>query len=1144
MAHSKKSLLQSQPSLFEPSVIRSIANQANGSVALNLLDATKNTDLNIEETGSFRYDLAGAGLKSTQQINIDWSKFENHTFFNSAQVKVNVAFDRFQNNFPFDGTKKEVEAFIDSLTGYEKYVYDGYPKNKGYLFFSGTNGEGFGGTYVIVKDIAGAAYPHASRKLDGATILNPASGPITLEFWFYAPGQTNDNQVIFDKHSGSMGFMAVLNATGSSASGSATFWLTSGSVQSSLPIVFSKGRWNHFAWAWNRTPGHYKVYAYLNGNFYASSSMPVEFGVFNVHSDAYVGSGSALGTIFVPNNTLSGALDELRIWHSVRSQDEIRENMEKSCFASPELKLYYKFNEPSGSNSNLVIDSSSNSLHGKLSTSAVALGVRNIPTASLMGKDPVIYESLAYCPILFPGHKDVVKYRSDLLVSASIYDASNPNLITKLVPKHYLLEGQEKDALTTEEGPILTDLSYGTDPRTTKLGSTQVLLLMLYTWAKFFDELKLYTQAFTDLNFVDYKSEDTVPDQFLLKLAKSQGIDLPPIFVGSSLEQYIDANNIQDNISKNTFTLQYIQNQIWRRILVNLRDVVASKGTIHAVKSFIRSTGIDPDNNFRIREYGGPNKRALSFSRDSRSEIASMLSFISGGLIVSPYLSASKSEPGYPFSGGGAPAMDHYLTSGSFTYEAIYKFPYKNISSVSQSLVRFCVTGSTFGNNKSGGVVLNLVAVSGSKNQPAAINLYGRPGTATDSPYFTLTITGADIFDGDKWYLSVGRIRNDDIQYISSSISSSYFLRVAKANYGNIIEFYQTSSYFNEFAGTSAVPVFQNRFSTSNASGSFFVVGSQSIDTVPNLFLNDTVIVTEKTARATNFSGKVSNIRFWSKHLSDKEWREHVRDFRSKGVLEPLTNFSFVTNISGSWERLRIDATTDQETTSSNNSGNISIFDFSQNNFHLSGTNFPVTSSVIKPERFYYTYLSPKFDEASTIEKVRIRSFLDYNNVLETPWAETAPVYEIPRSEQPTDTTKFTIDYSVVEALNQDIINIFATLDSLDNVLGSPELLFTPDYPGLENLRKVYFNRLTDKINLKSFFEFYKWFDTNIGTFVAQLIPRKTKFLGTNFVLESHALERSKLEYFFHDIYLGESNRNGLKDTILLQLFVGEFARY
>jgi hypothetical protein len=210
----------------------------------------------------------------------------------------------------------------------------------------------------------------------------------------------------------------------------------------------------------------------------------------------------------------------------------------------------------------------------------------------------------------------------------------------------------------------------------------------------------------------------------------------------------------------------------------------------------------------------------------------------------------------------------------------------------------------------------------------------------------------------------------------------------------------------------------------------------------------------------------------------------------------------------------------------------------------LSGTNFPVTSSVIKPERFYYTYLSPKFDEASTIEKVRIRSFLDYNNVLETPWAETAPVYEIPRSEQPTDTTKFTIDYSVVEALNQDIINIFATLDSLDNVLGSPELLFTPDYPGLENLRKVYFNRLTDKINLKSFFEFYKWFDTNIGTFVAQLIPRKTKFLGTNFVLESHVLERSKLEYFFHDIYLGESNRNGLKDTILLQLFVGEFARY
>ena len=1131
-----KGLKENRPSLFQPAIIRSLANEAAKSVTLTLSDAELNDETTIGETGSFRYDLAGTGLKSTQQLNIDWSNFENHTFFNSAQVKVNVAYDRIQNGYPFDGTKKEVETFIDSLTGYEKYVYDNYPKNKGYLFFSGTRGEGFGGTYVTVKDIAGAAFPSLSRKIDGTTVLNPEDNSLTLEYWLFVPTTTNDNQAIVDKHSGSMGFLASLNSTGSSTSGSSTFWLVSGSVTTGVTVAFPKGEWNHFAWVWDRTPGQYKVSSYLNGAYYNSSSMPVEYGDFSATSDMYIGSGSALLSSWTPANTLSGALDELRIWHSVREVSEIKENMEKMIFASDDLKLCYRFNEPSGSNSNLVIDCSSNSLHGKLSSAGVSFGVREFASASVAGESPMTYEALSYCPILFPSEETVVDFRTELMLSASIYDVSNPNIITKLIPKHYLLEGQVEDALTSEEGQILTDLTISTDPRTTKLGSTQVLLLLLYSWAKFFDELKLYTQAFADLGFVDYDVEDTIPDQFLQKLARSQGIELPPMFVGSALTQFLDANNLQDNISKNTFTLQYIQNQIWRRILVNLRDVVTSKGTIHGVKSFIRATGVDPDNNFRIREYGGPTKRSLTYARDNRSEISTMLNFLSGGFVSSSYLSASRVEPGYPLLGGAAPAMNHYLTSGSFTFEGIYRWAPGSLDSISQSLIRFHTTGSTVGK----GLILNLVAVSAST---PTLNLYCRPSTAPNSPYFNLELTGANIFDGEKWHISIGRIRNDE-EILSSSISSSYFLRATKPNYGSIIESFSTASFFNEFSGTLSLPIWQIVSSSLNASGSYFAIGSQSIDTSSNHFLNDSTAVADGQARTTNFSGRVSQMRFWSKFLTLSESREHARDFRSKGVEDPLTNFSFITNKSGSWQRLRLDASTDQTTTASNASGLINIFDFSQNNFHLSGGNFLATSSVVVPERYYYTYISPKFDEASTIEKVRIRSFSEYSNVLETPWAEVAPVYEIPRSEQPIDTTKFTIDYSVVDAMNQDIVNIFATLDSLDNVLGNPELMFSADYPGLENLRSIYFNRLTGKVNLKSFFEFYKWFDTNIGSFVSQLIPRKTKFVGTNFVVESHMLERSKLEYYFQDIYLGDSNRNGLKDTILLQLFVGEFSRY
>ena len=66
----------------------------------------------VINTGSFRYDPSGSPLKSTQQLNVDWSKWENHTFFNSAQAKVQTSLNQIINQYPFDGTKSEYVAFI------------------------------------------------------------------------------------------------------------------------------------------------------------------------------------------------------------------------------------------------------------------------------------------------------------------------------------------------------------------------------------------------------------------------------------------------------------------------------------------------------------------------------------------------------------------------------------------------------------------------------------------------------------------------------------------------------------------------------------------------------------------------------------------------------------------------------------------------------------------------------------------------------------------------------------------------------------------------------------------------------------------------------------------------------------------------
>jgi hypothetical protein len=222
----------------------------------------------------------------------------------------------------------------------------------------------------------------------------------------------------------------------------------------------------------------------------------------------------------------------------------------------------------------------------------------------------------------------------------------------------------------------------------------------------------------------------------------------------------------------------------------------------------------------------------------------------------------------------------------------------------------------------------------------------------------------------------------------------------------------------------------------------------------------------------------------------------------------------------------------------------LTLIDFSENGLHLTGSGFPVGQDVLVGEFFDLSYLSPYFDEASSDQKVRARSFLDTDLLATTPWAGPAPVYEVPPSEQPTDDVRFIIEFSLIDALNRDIVTLFSTFDALDNALGSPELVFSPDYPSLENLRNVYFNRIKQRLNFQAFFEFFRWFDDSIGTFIQQLIPRKTRFKGTNYTVESHMLERAKQEYVTYNMYLGDGNRTNLDASILLQQVEGSVVRY
>jgi hypothetical protein len=1068
---------------------------------------------NIGNTGSFRYDQIGAALKSTQELKIDYAKFENHTFFNSAVAKVNVAFDRIINNYPFDASLKEIEDFEDNLTGFEMHVLNNFSKSTNFLLFDGSNS-------ITVPDASGQNFPTISRVDTGQGVLDPRHNNFSLEAFCYPAASPNDNQIIFQKRSSSTSAITLaLSESSTATTCNAVFMVSCNGLYATASAQLNKGQFNHLYVEYDAQALSSSLKIYKDLEIASQETDIVVFDDLNFGAASVtIGSGSThtLGSYsFEPKQHLTGALDELRFYHDLVRQDDLAKNWKREIYKSSPLKLYFKFNEPTGSYAanSVVLDYSGNSLHSY---------INNFSTSQRLGagiENPMSAEDPARCPVLFADYPVTLSYNQALLSEASSYDADNPNLITKIIPAHYLREGLVNQGFADEDGTIGNDLTGASMPGTGVIGSPQIISAMLLVYAKFFDELKMFVDHFSNLVHVDYDQDISVSDKFLPFLASYYGFEVPSFFKSALGEQFYDGRNITQDDQKLAQNLDYVRKQLWRRMLVNMSSIMREKGTNASVRSLFNAAGIIPDNFFTIREFGGPKKNFLTGRRENKTEIATMLDF-SGSLamttstpdaqgfsserphVVGSFLSGSRDEPGFPSLAGTT--SDGLFTSGSFTIEGIFKYVPRQRHYLSESLMRLHVTG-TSSPSSAHGVIMNVVASSGSTADDFAVTLFAKPIAGAASPVI-LPLAGINIFDGDKWNIAIGRQRSDQIGYLSSS----YFLKVGKSIDPETFVLYQTATYYHD---DNSLNVLQN-INSLNTSGTFVVFGSQSLMTSTD-FLNNYSL----QSAVTNFSGKVAQHRFWSKALTDGEFTSHIQNFKSLGIANPLINFSFDTETTGTFERLRVDASTDQQITSSDGAGFLQIFDFSQNNLNMTALGFENSRQVIKPETFYYSQLAPNFDQSTTNNKVRVRSLKNPEERPDITTARIAPVYDVIRSDVPEDDRRFLIEYSVVKALNEDIVRLLSDLDFFNNGLGKPSYMYDEFYPDIDQLRKIYFNRLTDKLNYKVFFDLFKWFDTSYTDLVASLLPKQTQFLGINYTIESHMLERHRMRYLYDQQY-------------------------
>lgn len=1128
-----------------PSFIRSaLANTRAVTLTLDKIGVN-----NTPNSGSFMYDPINSPLKNTQQLNVDWSQFENHTFYMNAEAKVNLAFNTIINGFPFDGTRQDLEAFIEKLGGFERWVLTSFPKYRGALHLSGS--------WIVVNDQEGGMFSSIAQKSSGMSVISPEDSSFSIEMQLFTPNETNDVSVITQKHeeSTNIGFTAFISSSTTSTA-DVTFSVYSGSLHTTVTTQVDKGVYNHILFSFNReqVDAEGTATVRVNSREEVQATSSIKLGDLHIGTSQFmIGSGSSysLGTsIVTPITTLSGTLDELRVFHSTRTPQQFNKYARRALNVDDSVKLYYKFNEPApviigdadDPMNAIILDSSGNGLHAL---------VENFTSQSRVdvsedGANPMTLENELFCPILFPAHADVVAFNASLILSASLYDEANPNLITRLVPSHYLIDGADSEGKVEE-----LDFSNSIPglPGQGSPGSPQMMVSLLYIYALAFDELKLFIDNIRNVRYVNYDDDETAHDAMLMDIARSYGIDIAPLFNDANIDQYIHGDDIDDEYSTTDKSLKSVQCALMRRVLTNINDIIQSKGTLASVKTFLMSLGIDPNNSLRLREFGGPSRRNITGFRET-TRIATPFIDMSSSIttLTSHELSASAlGEPGWPEPPSSGTVL---LTSGSWTCEGLYKFT-PGRSASPQSLCHFSIDGfaaPSDGPNK----WLNVVAVSGSTSQELHLYVNSEFPNATPTPFLdlSLSMSGSGIFDGNVWHVSFGRMRADDpLRGTQNFTSSSYFLRVARASDGEISESYSTSCGFNERNDqVTNYNIQESLTDAGSTTSSRVVVGPETHTASTPLFLDDatTAPTPEDAVLASHetFTGKVGLVRFWSKFITSDEWKAHVLDHRSTGVVKPASNWNYATRDDGTWNRLRMSVVEKQDDVISDSSGELLLLDFSENNTHALLTGAVPSTRVLVGETLDVSYISPLYDEASASEKVRIRGYNDITLVENHPWSQVSPVFNVPLNEEPSDDTRFAVEYSLVDALNRDIITMFANLDSLNDAIGAPEMMFGVDYNNLATLRNVYFNRISDKLDFAKFYEFYRWFDETIATFIEQIIPHKTKCRGVSHIIESHMLERHKLQYHNNEMYVRELNRANISNVLLMRQIVGSIKKW
>ncbi len=1065
--------------------------------------------------------------------NVDFSKPENFAFYGLAEQYYKDAASRIINNYPYDGSRKELLEWYNNSTYFDLYVFENeYPRTTGYAVgsaqgwaFSGsdtTRGDTF--FYPTVPEyisVKGGPNPGPSGSFEGGNkydvsknrnsnlALNLSSSGNAIELWYkldqsFGSPIDQTGQTIFEAWNGEEGASKGLvtlygyglqNAI--AADGFLRLRIQSGSAVDTLELgntsilgTIREGDWNHIAVSYqNQTAS-----LYFNGALNTTDTTTSSFGDIGGAVRANIG-GFVSGTLGA--GKLIGSMDEFRFWKAARTGRDIERNWFTNIYggtntddANTDLGVYFKFNEGITGNSStdsIVLDYS-----GRISNGTWvghSTGSRN--TGSAFEESTFAYPEFKD-PILRTTNPRYTTYYNSAIEKGKRHDLNNSSNIYYSFP----------DWIVDED-----------------LESGSKLLQLAQAVSSYFDTLQLQVGSLRQLKDIEYSAQtsnlDDKPTPFADRLLTERGMIAPDLFVERTVLEDLSQKDNERALESDLFDLK---NLIYQNIYNNLADLTKKKGTKEAIRNLLNTFGVGEEL-VATKTYIDGEKLLLEDERRVNNQSIKYIDFFKENFRdASIYQSGSVGGNDQPYISGSAnktrlcvesfikfPKIDentaiddipNFTTSSLFGFHDVEESsPYSTWQSPS--------TSSVFVRAIKDKVIPELVYFEMSSSVSAI--------TALTSSKFN------DVYNNSDWYFSVQVAPQDTLTFASSS-SPGY----------NIV----FSGY--SYAGNSL----QDSFSVSSSIA--------RADALAFLETNQKVYI---GAERTNFTGGLihksdvrnAGLRFWLRDLSTEEQKAHAQDFLNYGSLTRLNNnyslypqrqfdlspedylvlywqFDKITTTDSSGSMNVLDSTSGSAERRARGSAIDTIAGYHYLGY---GNEFPTSSSDVVQTLFVDSYSPDVFDGYNSDNLVQVKQGENEQFGLNQRFVSFIT----------------TVEKSAQAGIDEEMLKMFGSVKELASYFAQPVERYRKEYKNLRFLRERFFKNVSNDVDVEDYLHFYKWIDNSLQAAIAQFVPATADHNEDVFtVIESHVLERNKYQNKFPTLELRQPDPEGSAKSVNSQL--------